>query len=90
LLGAPPEPDSGALHQDGRNLGSAAAIVLLRSQSSSVLSLLPTIFRRAALFRPTWMGEWTFWVLLAALVAAFPLAALAVASATADDRETEA
>jgi hypothetical protein len=38
-----------------------------------MFSLLPTIFSRAALFRPGWVGAWTFWALLVALTVAVPL-----------------
>ncbi len=84
LLGAPPDPGSGVLERGGHDLASAAAVVLLRPHSSSLLSLLGTVFRRAALFRPTWVGAWTFWLLLAALGAAFGLAALALGLAARD------
>jgi hypothetical protein len=30
------------------------------------------VFERAALFRPGWVGAWTFWLLLAALVIGVP------------------
>jgi hypothetical protein len=86
LLGSTPGPDSGMLEQRGRSLPSAAAAVLLQPHSSSILSLLPTIFSRAALFRPTWIGQWTYWLLLALLVAAFPLVGLALTLASRDDR----
>lgn len=33
-------------------------------EQRSVLSQLPTIFDRAALFRPGWVGPWTYWILV--------------------------
>jgi hypothetical protein len=47
-------------------------LTFLNSQPSSVLSRVPAIFRRATIFRPGWVGSWTFWVLLGALVLAVP------------------
>ena len=53
----------------------------------SLFSMLPTIFRRAMLFRPTWVGAWTFWLLAAAVLGAFALGAVAVARASSADAE---
>lgn len=85
LAGAPAEPGSGNIEAGGHTYGLAAATVLLKPHASSVLSLLPTIFARAALFRPTWMGAWTYWLLLGLLAAAFPLAGWAVALASREE-----
>jgi hypothetical protein len=38
----------------------------------STLSQLPTIFHRASIFRPSWVGAWTFWLLLACVLAGLP------------------
>lgn len=85
LLGAPAQSGSGVLTSGGRSLKAATAMVMLSPRSRSLLSSLPTVFRRAALFRPSWFGAWTFWLLLVALAAAFPLGALAVGLATRED-----
>jgi hypothetical protein len=61
------------------------AYLFLRRHPESLLSLLPTVFRRAALFRPTWVGAWTFWLLLAGLLAAFVVGAVAVVQAAKSD-----
>jgi len=89
MLGAPPHVGSGLLTVDGRPTGSplALAMVLLDAHPSSLLSSLPRSFRRAALFRPGWVGAWTFWLLLALVLAAFPLAAVAAGLATRADRD---
>jgi hypothetical protein len=81
LMGAPPNQLSGALRVAGKPTNLAVALVFLQPHSRSLLSLLPTAFRRAALFRPTWVGAWTFWVSAAALLLAFGLVALAVVQA---------
>ncbi len=44
------------------------ALVTLEVRPRSFLSLVPRIFRRAALFHPGWVGAWTFWVLALGLL----------------------
>jgi len=82
---------SPAVHPDvvmtGKVAGQEFSLVLL-SGTRSLLSSLPTAFSRASLFRPSWVGSWTFWVLAIALLATFGLAVVAVASAdSASDDE---
>ena len=78
---------------DGPNpvtlLGSKGMVSLLflRPHPQSLLSLVPTIFRRAALFRPSWVGPWTYWLLLAAVLAAFVAGGFAVAAAIRADED---
>ena len=63
------------------------SLVLLAPPASS-LSLIPTAFSRASLFRPSWVGVWTFWALLAGLILAVVMAGLAIgAAAGADARD---
>ena len=64
---------------------NAIALRFLR-EPRSVLSQVPTIFRRAALFRPDWVGPWTFWLLAAGVVLAVPL--LLARALSAAERET--
>jgi hypothetical protein len=80
---------SGTLSGASRSPGRAATMVFLRPRSISLLSALPTVFHRAALFRPDWVGAWTFWLLLLAVVAAFPLTAIAIWLATRDGHEPD-
>ena len=81
---------SGALSIAGKPAPVAMSLVFLRPRSRSLLSLLPTAFRRAALFRPTWVGAWTFWLLGFGLLLAFGLAAWAVVLACrADGRDAD-
>jgi hypothetical protein len=66
-----------------------AADILIEFQRPprTALSLVPDIFRRAALFHPRWVGAWTFWVLLATLLLVVPgLLGLAVRAATRQPR----
>jgi hypothetical protein len=51
----------------------------------SLLGSLPIAFGRASLFKLSWLGSWTFWVLAFALLASFAVAVLAVASAVDED-----
>lgn len=52
---------------------SALSLWFRRDRPRSVLSQLPTVFARASLFRPGWVGPWTFWLLLAAVAVGVPL-----------------
>jgi hypothetical protein len=70
LLGGPVRSGSGALVLGGKISPYSLALVFRSSHPRSVLSLMPTMFARAALFKPRWVGAWTFWVLLAAILAA--------------------
>jgi hypothetical protein len=60
------------------------SLVMLPAHPRSLLSTVPTAFARAALFKASWVGTWTFWVLAAALLAAFGVAATAVRWALAE------
>jgi hypothetical protein len=62
-----------------------ASLIFLRPKPRSLLASMPTVFERAALFHWRWMGAWTFWLLSAAVLAAFVLAGLAVARAARCD-----
>ncbi len=62
------------------------ALELVRAPERSLLSVAPDIFERAALFRPGWVGAWTFWVLALGVVLAAPaLLGWALRAALADE-----
>ena len=82
-----PSAISGALTSPAQSRGNAIALLFLRPHSQSLFSMLPTVFRRAMLFRPAWVGAGTFWLLAGALLGSFALGALAVARASAADAE---
>jgi hypothetical protein len=87
LLGSPSQNPAIRMTVGGRTSPLQFSLVLLRPPTP-LLSLLPTAFSRASLFRPGWVGAWTFWALLAGLVLAVVLAGLAIsAAARADARE---
>jgi hypothetical protein len=71
----------------GPRRGQEFSLVLL-NHGGSMLSWLSTAFSRASLFRPSWVGSWTFWVLILGLLATFGLGVAATAlAASADDRD---
>jgi hypothetical protein len=59
----------------------AFSLVMLESHEHSLLGSLGLGFSRAALFRPSWVGVWTFWALLIAVLLTVPLAAVAISAA---------
>ena len=71
--------------------GEQFSLVLsTRPRDGSLLHWLPTAFARAALWRPSWVGVWTYWLLAALLLAVFAGGVLAVISAAADGDQGEA
>jgi hypothetical protein len=91
LMGAP-LPNVALVGDDGTasSAGQAAlALLFLRPHSTSLLSLVPTIFARASLFRPGWVGAWTYWLLSAAFLGTFVLAAVAVTRAARSDEAND-
>ena len=80
---------SGAIHptivMSGKKPGLEFSLILLKDHRQSLLGALGTAFSRASLFRPSWVGAWTFWVLAVALVATIAFGAVAIASAASAD-----
>jgi hypothetical protein len=68
---------------DGRFFQSDIVIDFVRSKPRTTLSMVPDVFRRAALFHPSWVGAWTFWLLAAVLVLGVPAALVRAVRATA-------
>ena len=71
--------------ETGIAAGQRFSLVLLSDGNRSLLGSLSTAFDRASLWRPSWVGSWTFWLLAAALLAAFGIGVSAVVSAAAAD-----
>lgn len=63
--------ESGA-RRGRRDLDADLDLSFYRSEPRSLASLAPTVADRAALFRPGWVGPWTYWVLGLAVVLAVP------------------
>jgi hypothetical protein len=74
---------------DGKRSALQFSLALLGSPTDT-LSQLPTAFRRASLFRPTWVGVWTYWALLAGLLVAVAACGAALIAAARTDERTEA
>ena len=85
LEGGAPSRWSGKLTIGGDPRPNAVAMLFLRSGGPSLLDLLPTVFARASLFKLSWTGPWTYWLLCAALLAAIGLVGLALRTAIAED-----
>ena len=83
-----PLPNQALRDDDGNVTGeprAAISLLFLRQRPRSLLSLVPTVFTRASLFRPGWVGPWTYWLLSAVLLGAFVLTGVAVTRATRSD-----
>jgi hypothetical protein len=71
----------------GVSPGTQFSLVLTRP--ATFLGSLQTAFSRAAVFKPSWVGAWTFWLLLALLGCTVVVAGVAVARAAEDDEADE-
>ena len=60
-----------------------------RSDNRSLLALLPDVFDRASLFRPGWVGAWTYWLLLVALVIGVPVLLSRALTSASDEDESD-
>jgi hypothetical protein len=75
FVGVHPTIVTSSASRDGKTIrGADIAIVFPRRHPKSVLALVPEMFRRAALFRPSWIGAWTYWALAFLILAVAPLA----------------
>ena len=74
-----------AEHSDYADIG----LELRRADDRSLLALLPDAFDRASLFRPGWVGAWTYWCLLAALAVGVPLLLVRALASAADEDESD-
>jgi hypothetical protein len=70
LLGSP--PDTPPPHLADPELEPELGVAFLRDEPSSMATLVPQAFERASLFRPAWLGPWTFWALLVLVAAGVP------------------
>jgi hypothetical protein len=52
----------------GRQRPADISLETVRPGRESLLGLVPTIFHRATLFRPSWVGAWTYYLLLGLLL----------------------
>jgi hypothetical protein len=72
-------------------IGSASqrafSMVLMEPEQHSFIGSLGLAFSRASLFRPSWVGVWTFWALLIGLLLTVPLAAVAISAAISSEAD---
>jgi hypothetical protein len=72
LLGQEQDPDPvGTLRLAGQVIPADLYLAYLEDDRSA-LDRLPQMFERAALWRPGWVGEWTYWLLLAGVALVVP------------------
>jgi hypothetical protein len=70
LLGSP--PDTPPPYLADPNLEPKLGITFMRDEPKSMAALVPEAFERASLFRPDWVGAWTFWAILVLVAAGVP------------------
>jgi hypothetical protein len=75
LRGSP--PDTAPPYLGDPKLEPELGVAFLRDEPSSMAALVPEAFARASLFRPDWVGAWTFWALLVLVVAGVPVLLMA-------------
>jgi hypothetical protein len=85
LLGSLPTHLQIRMSVDGKLTFSEYSLVLFEPSRHSLLASLPTALSRAALFRFSWVGAWTFWVLALVLLGTIGSCAWALAAANHAD-----
>ena len=79
LFGSPPNRNA--------TLPPVVAFAFVSDPAPSLLSLVPDVVERSALFKPGFYGAWTTWLLLGVVLLAIPFAlSRALAAAYASDR----
>jgi hypothetical protein len=74
------------LAETGVTPGTQFSLILKTTAADgSLLHWLPTAFTRASLWHPSWVGNWTYWLLAIGLLAMFGVGVAAVLRAAADD-----
>jgi hypothetical protein len=58
---------------DGKPVHTDISLVFERAEPRSALSLVPAFFERMSLWRASWVGAWTYWLLGAIVLAAVPV-----------------
>lgn len=86
LVGSPTIDPTVKMRVGGKRSALQFSLALLGSPTNT-LSQLHTAFGRASLFRPAWVGVWTYWVLLVGLLLAVVAFAAALMAATRIDEQ---
>jgi hypothetical protein len=88
IAGVNPTITTSSAKLNGNDLAGDIAVVFPYAHPRSETSLLPAMFERASLWRPSWVGPWVYWTLLALLVIGAPvLLTRALLSAVRADAE---
>lgn len=89
LLGSSPTHPEIRMRLGDKLTFSEFSLLLYEPSRHSLLAALPTAFSRAALFRFSWTGPWTFWLLAIALLGTIGCCASALVAATRVDALAE-
>jgi hypothetical protein len=89
LGGSAPVDSAIVMRLNGKTTPTEFSLVLLDRSRHSLLAALPTAFARAALFRFSWTGPWTFWLLVVAFLGTIATCGWAVAAAARADSQVE-
>lgn len=81
------KPGYGGAAIAGSKRRVAFSLVTLAPGTHSLLGSLSLAFSRASLFKPSWVGTWTFWALLIGLLATVPLGAIAISAAIRSEED---
>lgn len=77
-------PSHGAAAIAGAIPATPLWLQLLSASPRRFVDALPLAFRRASLFRPDWVGAWTFWALLLLVFGGFPAIVVGLSFALQD------
>ncbi len=80
LFGAPPQTAYDEVRTTDRP--AALGVVFLAAEPRSMAAMVPEVVRRAARFKPAWLGAWAYWVLLVAVALGLPALLAAAASSS--------
>jgi hypothetical protein len=69
---------------NGEPLGADVALSFERASARSLLSLVPVMFERMALWHAGWVGAWLYWLLAAAVLIGVPALLVAALRASVD------
>jgi hypothetical protein len=81
LFGSGAFAASGSLRVGSTPTPDAATLAFERARPQTLLALIPAMFSRAGLFKASWVGTWTFWLLSGGVLLAFVLLGTALADA---------
>jgi hypothetical protein len=72
-VGVSPTVSTSSAEIDGQAIAGDLSMSFVSERPRSALSLVPAMFRRASVFRPEFVGPWTYWLLLVAVLVLAPL-----------------